>query len=58
MRKTCPQRFVLEPCLGGAPLLVDDLISKKKKRERTPAVKAQILTRPIIAGGLQGILKE
>jgi hypothetical protein len=40
---------------------VDDLISKKKKRERIPAVKAQTLTKPIIAGGLRyvkGILKE
>jgi hypothetical protein len=50
-----------KPCLRGAPLLVDDLISKKKKRERTPAVKAQILTGFIIAGGsryVKGILKE
>jgi len=34
-------------------LLGDDLVPEKKKRERAPAVKAQILTKPMIAEGVR-----
>ena len=37
----------------GTALLGDDLVCEKKKRERAPAGKAQILTRPMIAEGLR-----
>jgi len=40
-------------CGGDAFLLGDGLVSEKKKRERAPAVKAQILTRPMIAERLR-----
>jgi hypothetical protein len=56
--------IVVEPC-AGMPLLGDDPVAEKKKRERAPAVKAQILTRLMIAEGyrvsqtkLRGVVKS
>jgi len=44
---------LLKRSAGDALLLGDDLSSEKKKRERAPAVKAQILTGLMIAEGLR-----
>jgi hypothetical protein len=40
-------------CGGDAFLLGDDLVFEKKKREKAPAGKAQILTRLMIGEGLR-----
>jgi hypothetical protein len=40
-------------CGEDGLLLGDDLVAEKKKRERAPAGKAQILTRLMIAEGLR-----